>query len=318
MKNFENIDGLHPRFAGFDRLYQTDIYPFLHAQEQARKAKHKQARLIRAVFILCGLASGVLAFLAIRHFLALVVPTGLLVLLGFGFYHYMLKDIKAKTKHHLMQSVSRFLNFEYIEKNFPEPNVHKWYRNGLLPKSDRAHFEDKISGQHKHIKFTLCEAKLEEEHKDSDGDTRWQTVFHGLLIKIIALKPFEAKTVVLRDSGLFNRKKRAGMKRVGFAAAKFEKAFEAYSEDQVLGRAVLSPDLLAEMIDLEDSIKGKKIRMGFIENHIYIALETGEQFEAGDMGKPLTDMTALRDILSMFSVIFRIIETLEKPARRRV
>ena len=126
-------------------------------------------------------------------------------------------------------------------------------------------------------------------------------------------REFMGRTVVLRDAGIFNRKKKKGMKRVGLVDPVFEKIFEAYSTDQVESRYLLTPTFMQRLVDLETSVSGKKIRFGFLEGKLFIAIEAPNQFEAGSMFKPLTDTDRTEKILHEISAIFNVVDGILKP-----
>ena len=306
----------HERFNGFEKFYSDTLQPYLLAREQERKLKYKQATKTAILVGLGGMAVSTLVMLLTKNPIFSLFSLGASGLLAFAIRAKIMENIKRETKQYIMSNICQYLGWTYQAQPEELPNLHQWYRNGLLPHWDRVNFEDEIKGRHKKIDFNLCEAHLEKEDRDSDGHIKWVTVFRGLLLKIPVHKKFYGRTVVLRDAGLFNRKKRAGMKRVGLVSKKFEKIFEAYGTDQVEARTFLTPDFMQKLIDLEADIEGKKIRFGFIEGRLMVAVETGNQFEAGSMSTPLTDRSRIDKILKELSGVMNIVEGLSTQVPR--
>ena len=56
---------------------------------------------------------------------------------------------------------------------------------------------------------------LERKHKDKDGKTHWSTAFRGVLLEIDSGREFLGRTIVLRDAGMFNSKRKGDLKRIG-------------------------------------------------------------------------------------------------------
>ena len=61
----------------------------------------------------------------------------------------------------------------------------------------------------------------------------------------------------------------------------FSKIFEAYGTDQVETRYLLTPTFMQRLVDLEQSVDGKKIRFAFTGGQLLIAVETENRYEAG-------------------------------------
>jgi len=304
-------------FKGFDKFHRDTIHPFLLEKEQdrlARVAKGKKYGFITAcVFVLVSV------FLGMRT--GSLIGAGILSLTGmvagYGISYAMLSKLKGATKQFLMESICEFLGWDFQEDDFDPPNLKLYKTNKLLPGWDRVSFEDQMSGTVNSAEFSFREAHLEKENRDSKGNRTWATVFRGILMEVDFHRKFLGRTVVLRDAGIFNFKKKAGMKKVGLVDPKFEKIFEAYSTDQVESRYLLTPVFIQKLVDLESSVSGKKIRFGFLENKLHIAVEAPNQFEAGSMYKPLTDKARTEKIMNEISAVFDVINGVGKTRPRK-
>ncbi len=305
-----------PEFSGFNTFYDSTIYPYLLEKEQGRIERVDKGK--KYGVITAGSFALLAFFLSYRfhHFPAAGIIALAGIVGGFGVSYAMLSEIRGETKKFLMESICGFLGWDFQEDGFEPPNLKLHKANKLLPSWDRVNFEDKMSGTVNGAEFTFCEAHLEKESRDSKGRQQWSTVFRGILMEVDFHRAFLGRTVVLRDAGIFNFKKKAGMKKVGLASPKFEKIFEAYSTDQVESRYLLTPVFMQKLVDLETSVSGKKIRFGFLEDKLHIAVEAPDQFEAGSMYKPLTDTERTRKIMNEISAVFDVITGVGKDKRR--
>ncbi|WP_427451132.1 DUF3137 domain-containing protein [Litorimonas sp. WD9-15] len=235
-----------------------------------------------------------------------------------GIANRILSSIKADTKINIVGGICRYLGWSFSQTmGFSRP--HAGFDDlGLLPRYHRGDYEDKIEGRAHGANFASYEAHLEKRHGRENGKETWTTAFRGQLLVIVFDQKFMGRTVVLRDKGLFNRKKKGDMKRVGLVDPVFEKIFEAYSTDQVEARYLLTPTFMQRLVDLETSVDGKKIRFGFTGGQLLIAVETVNRYEAGSMFKPLIETARTQKILDEIGAIYDVIDGVMKPAERRV
>ncbi|PHS39960.1 MAG: hypothetical protein COA91_04835 [Robiginitomaculum sp.] len=312
-----NFNETRPEFKGFSKFYEQNIHPFLQKKElqrQEKLAKGKQYGTITAgVIVLIGV------FIALKFgiFLVAAFVGAVGILCGFGVLYGMVSKLRGQTKQILMSNICTFLGWSFQAKDFVEPDLSLWKTNKLLPGWDRVNFEDQMSGTVNGTEFTFCEAHLETRHKDNKGNTTWRTAFRGILFEVGFQREFLGRTVVLRDAGFFNFKKKAGMKRVGLVDPKFEKIFEAYGTDQVEARYLLTPTFMQKLVDLETSVSGKKIRFGFLKDKLHIAVEAPNQFEAGSMFKPLTGSERTEKILTEIGAVLDVINGVRDAKRQR-
>lgn len=305
----------HPSFAGFDRVFQNELFPQLAAKDGRRRQALRHT--VIAGFVIAGLV-------LVAAFLMLQVNTdpALFVFLVFGGVAltgmaglFFQSSIRSDTKSMVVGTVCRHLGWRFTPKIGFAPSLEAYTAHGLLPKTfHKSEFEDEITGSAHGTYFTALEAKLEKKTKDSRGRTKWVTVFRGSIIEMDFEHKFMGKVLVLRDKGWFNKKKMGELKRVGLADPKFEKAFEAYGSDQVESRYLLDPSFMQRLVDLETSVDGKNIRFGFFDGKLYIAVETPNRFEAGSMLKPLTDPARTQKVMDEAAAILNIIDGVMKPA----
>lgn len=196
----------------------------------------------------------------------------------------------------------RFSSFEGSGPPPPTPAYQLLKDAGLLPGHSRRAFEDRIEGERAGAKFALVEAKLDTGGKNS------KTVFQGILIHIEYPQRFSGRTLMAR-SGWWKRGKGAGdLKKVDLISRELDNAFTVYSSDQVEARALLSPDRMERLIALERHFAGGKLRGLFDQGHMTIALEAGNQFEAGSVFKPLVDPRRFSSALAELGLVCDLID----------
>ncbi len=293
-------------FAGLQPFYESSIAPYFAEKEGARAAA------VTNVLILGG-ATVVLAFsiYAFAPFGAANLQVGVLAAVaGFSACGWLLRRARMDITHGLLDRIAGKLGFAY-RGALERPDYYDRFRNlKLLPSHNLEAWEDEVSGAHAKNAFIICEAHLRYRSSGKNRSTR--TVFHGQLFMIDYPKRFLGTTVVLREMGPLNALMKPGreFQRVGLASPAFEKAFEAWSTDQVEARDLLDPIVLERFQELERLFGGKKLRAAFADGKILIAIETGDRLNIGTMFKPLQGPERVETILKEFDVIFDLIDVL--------
>jgi len=312
----------HPELKGFSEYFHAEIFPLLAAQEGQRKEALRKTKLYGA-----GIAMIAVSLTGLGYIMTKNLRLPLFALFGggagmFALYAWLMKSIRGETKDRIVGGICNYVGWTFQAEVVDIPDLELLATYGLLPKGYKAKpegkvawstgkhasFEDQLSGEAHGAQFTSVEAHL--QRKDDDN---MQTVFRGQVMTLTFPRKFLGKTVVLRDKGMFQRKKRGDMKRVGFADPVFEKIFEAYSTDQVESRYLLDPVFMQKLIDLERSVDGKKIRFGFIDGQLLIVVETPNRFEPGSMLQPLTTPERTQKILDEVGAVYDVVDGVMKP-----
>lgn len=295
-------------FAGFDAYFDQSIAPYLAEKESERAAAVINVLILGAATAALSLALAVFGPFGADNIRAAI-------LLGFGgaaLSTWLLNRARADITHGLLDRIVTKLGFSY-RGELDRPDYYGRFRAlKLLPNHNREAWEDEIRGVHAASGFALCEAHL--KYKSSGKNSSTRTVFHGQLFVIDYPKRFLGTTVVLRDRGPLNAlgKPGAEFSRVGLASPEFEKAYEAWSTDQVEARDLLDPIVLERFQELERLYKGKRLRAAFDAGKLLIAIETGDRLNIGTMFAPLHGTGRVETILAEFDAIFDLIEVLIK------
>lgn len=313
------FDTRHAAFDGFSEFFDRDVAPILSERDVVRKTAVRKG-------VLWGVVSFILLFgtgvgIGLNSNLDGVIP-GLIILAGlalpFLIFKLVTQSIRDETKDRIVSSIVGYVGWDFTS-DVSHTNVFEFQQLFLLPKQvDYYDYEDKLSGEAHGARFVSVETHLQVDVRDSDGRQKKKTVFRGQLMTLEFPTKTFGRTIVLRDKGWFQSKKKSDMKRIGLVDPVFEKIFEAYGTDQVEGRVILNPDFMQRMVDLEASVSGKNIRFGFDDDTLFIAVETPDQFEAGSMFKALTSPDRTQKILDEVGAVFDIVDTLlERPMSRR-
>ena len=304
-----------PEFEGFADYYTSRIRPYLAERDGARRrAVQVFVAIIAGVGVLAGLFAALGPIPGANVQLAALGATA-----GFGAASWTLSRARADITHGLLARICEGLGLSYAREIRRPAYFDAFRETKLLPRFDIETWEDEVRGRHAGAAFTLCETHLKKVERRRNRRTT-RTVFHGQLVVIEYPKPFLGVTVVRRDRGLLNRftSPGDGFSRVGLASAEFEKAFEAWSTDQVEARVLLDPLVLERFQALERLFKGKSVRAAFTGGRLVLAIETGDRLNMGSMFRPLDRPARVENILSEFVVIFDLIDVLIRRADRRL
>jgi hypothetical protein len=295
-------------FRGFEAYFDDVIAPYLAEKERDRV--EAVAKSLIAGAAAAALAMAVAAFApfgsANIQFAVIIGCAGV-----FG-AAWIVDRARADITHGLLEKIAGELGFRYSGEMERPPYYDRFRRLKLLPGHNREKWEDEVRGEHAGNPFLLCEAHLKVKSSGKNSSAR--TVFHGQLFVIDYAKRSLGTTVVLRDGGLLNAIMKPGpeFQRVGLASPAFERAFEAWSTDQVEARDLLDPVVLERFQELERLYNGKKLRAAFDDGKLLIAIETGDRFNIGTMFAPINGADRVNAILKEFDVVFDLVDVVLK------
>jgi hypothetical protein len=310
MPTSESLDLARLDDAAFNALWRAKIEPIFQRFETPRldaQAKYKKRLswgLPSAAAV--GMGLGVI----FQDIIVAAIWGGVCAVMAYGFASMPLGAVGKQVKANLLDALATAIGASYQARARPDGVMDRCRALGLTPSADRSTFDDWFHGARHACPFDLFEAHLEEEQRDKDGDTDWVTVFRGQIIRMTFPKKFLGTTVVRRDAGIFSGLMGLGskMERVGVADPTFEKTFDIWSTDQVEARYLVHPVLMQRLLDLERNFEGKRLRCGFQDGEVVIAIEGGDKFEVGDMKKPLTEPAMARAIVDELRTIMLLID----------
>ena len=132
------------------------------------------------------------------------------------------------------------------------PDLERLRRFHVFRHFTAARAADAISGQYRGLQLTILQLQLLRG---------WipprKTVFRGVLIEIELKNRLLGTTAITADAGAFGNLRdelaARNIRRVGLESAAFERDYEVYATDQVMARALLTPDFMERFKALEHS-----------------------------------------------------------------
>ncbi|MGI6409485.1 MAG: DUF3137 domain-containing protein [Gammaproteobacteria bacterium] len=302
--------------------YTTTLKPDLEKTEQQRV---RTLGWVYLAFAVAGLALLPILFLdELQGWLELAAKGGFIA--GAATGGLLLQRLRNQLKQSLVTNVCTYLGMTHTAKPDHYP-LDSFVRAGILPANyQRARLEDKITGCHDGVKFSLCETRLSTTRiKDQNqGTTRTHTLFQGILLQFSFNKSFTGHTRILaktgRISSLLSLEQIEPSQRgepVFLEDPRFNELFTVYSTDQIEARYLLTPGFMERLLELDELLgdtrrgKGSNLYAGFIGGNLLIAIRTTQnRFEGGSLFENVVQFTRVEDLLKEIRLIHATIETL--------
>lgn len=220
----------------------------------------------------------------------------------------------------IKERVVGFLGFSYKERASGFP-LAAFDANDLLPSYTGSSLRDDIEGEVSGVPLRMCDAKL-TVRKGSGKSSRTVTVFRGPLVVSRFPKPCTGRTIVVPDGGgignFFGGLSQSAGERVRLESPDFERAFEAYSSDQVEARYLLTPTMMERLLAFRDRY-GARIRLAFTGGDLLLALDDRRDwFPDPGFFQRLTDPALVQEQAEEVARVAGIVEALKLDARSRI
>ncbi len=187
--------------------------------------------------------------------------------------------------HALRAYLYAVFGWQYHAKSVPPPGLALLRAAGMIDSPTgsvrcNGHIQGTGFGG---INFGLheIEARRDTEIEDPLTPPAVAAGFEGLLIRVVHHTSFLSRTIVMRDMGHKNPVRVEEMKPVRLVSREFEALFEVYSDDQVEGRALLTPDFMERLMAFDRHPQFKNLQIGFVGNAMYAALPSPERVQFG-------------------------------------
>lgn len=295
-------------------------------QEQKAMRSEAQAEAQKRIW----LALLVLGPVVLVAWLALPVPlqaklavTGVVAMLAWAWTRGPVNEARKSVKSGINRAIAESLGLRFTIDSLPGTGFRRAKALGMLPRHDRAKFEDHWSGDIAGHHFELHEAKL-EERRGSGKNRRWVTVFRGAIITMQYGRGIHSRTLLLREGvhrDFFGGRKDSvkldgeRFEPVPVVHPDFEDAFDAWTTDPVEARYLIHPSYVERLIEIEDSFAGKDICALFDgrdeRGDMVIAVRTGNMFESGQMDAGMDEQMVARTI-EQFGTLARLAETMNE------
>lgn len=225
-----------------------------------------------------GIIITLAAFVLFIPVMATLGPLGIFIIVPpfFGGFIYA-ASCGGKVKQMSQKFKDKFLE-EELSKIIPN-STYKMYdgflekevvRSGLLRDQDRFHSEDMIVGEIEGVNFK-CSDVLQEDVNSSKKGSSTTTVFRGRFYEFDFPKHFKSN-VLIEQRALFNFFK--SYKAVEMESVKFNSELQVYADNPIDAFYLLTPHFMERVLYL-DKVYRDKIRFSFIENKLFIAVNSG-------------------------------------------
>jgi len=305
----ETLDLARLTDEGFAALYAGRLEPLLAAREADRRKRVKDFWFHVLLAVPVGIVAACVTWLVARDdgptaFIGLGAAA-ITVAIAAG----PLGALHRAVKIEMLETICGAIGARYRPNAEERPGFDRCLALGLAPNHDRASFEDLFHGEREGCAFDLYEAHLEVRRQGRNGQTSYQSVFRGQIIRIAFPKDFLGVTVVKRDAGVFNALQGGALKRVGLVDPKFERVFEVYSNDQVEARALVHPVFMERLMEIEKAFRGGNVRCAFEGGRLLVLVEGENRFEPGSMFSPLTDPARAKRVVDDIAQVLRLMDT---------
>ena len=181
----------------------------------------------------------------------------------------------------------------------------------IFPQADECVVDDCFLGVYNGVNIRVCEELLTKNIKTSKGEKE-VPVFFGVILELDMNKSFHYHTFVTKDKGILNGFSRKGFERVALEDVAFEKVFEAYSQNQIEARYLLTTAFMERMLKLKELYKGSDIQFSFVNSKVIIAINTNENmFEPCSLFKSNLQEKQVYKVFEQFITIFSVVDTLK-------
>lgn len=289
-----------PATGAFDELFASTLRPLLLPLEQHRRRVGSRALLLSVTLAAVAVAVVVSRLVPIPWPAPLgpgsewVIPAVAAALLGFGIGCLVWAPAyRSAFKHSAIDTIVRAV--EPTLTYDPDGGLSRdtFDDTGLFDRrAERFHSEDYVSGVLGATAFEFCEVLAEyevQEQRDGKTETRFETLFRGLLFSADFNKSFAGWTIVRPDLsqrflGRFAHTLQGwsapeGCELVKLEDPAFERSFCVYASDQVEARYILSPALMARLTSLGARNEGY-VHLAFRGSRVFVAIQKqGRLFE---------------------------------------
>lgn len=180
----------------------------------------------------------------------------------------------------------------------------------IIPTFNQSHSEDSIEFHYKDARIRFFETKLYMVKPKTN-----KNVFSGICIDIKVKNPFVAKVILRKENGAFANwfsSDEKNLKRIKLSDPRFEKQFKAYTDDQMEGHLLLSPDIVEQIANISALVGDKKAECSFINDKLVMMIESNQNmFEPRSMYKTVSFEKEMENILFQMQHIKNIIDLLQ-------
>ena len=232
--------------------------------------------------------------------------------------------VMNKDNNKVIAEYSKAYKGEYVEKYLkevfsdveyhPEAGFSKEYLrkscNAVL--YDRYHSNDYMMGKYKNLNVEFADVHIEDkrEDRDSDGNTRtyYVTMFQGKWMVFDFNKNFKYNLIVSGTSHIMSLQ---GTHHVKMEDENFNKVYSVHAMSDEEAFYILTPHMMNKMRALYHKLGDNGITFGFINNKLYVALNTYKDSFELDLSKGISDEAFKNNVLKDIKEITNFIDDLD-------
>ena len=222
-------------------------------------------------------------------------------------------EYKDSIKTKIFPNILNFLGKFTYTINPKRKDVRQYDFMGFFPRYDRQTNEDNIRGTYNGVKIDLFETVLDRARKSQDGEY-YDEVFRGIIIDLTFNKNLKGTTIIRKDSGLIGNlfhETLPELKDVKLEDPNFNKIFQAYSDDQVEARYVLSVSFMERLKELSEAFGSKAIQCCFYQEKVVFVIPVKKNmFEPGSIYVAENFIDDAKSLLKEVELICKIVNIL--------
>jgi len=167
-------------------------------------------------------------------------------------------------------------------------------------------------------------SELHAEYESGSGkDKSTRTVFKGIFFIADFNKHFRGETVVLPDTaeklfGQFGKMLQSWNKLRGqlikLEDPEFEKYFVVYGDDQIEARYILSPSLMARIVDFREKT-GQKIYLSFVGSMVFVAIPYTRNLFEPRIFQTMLDFSQIQEYFEDLQLAISIVDEMDLNTR---
>ncbi|HWI61608.1 MAG TPA: DUF3137 domain-containing protein [Symbiobacteriaceae bacterium] len=315
--------------APFQEFYQAELLPHLQELEDWRKRVVRQSASAGIVIGIITLIAAMAVLVYAPHPAIALIPVVLGAIVWAILYTRYSKKWIAEFKDNIIGRIVKYVDpgLSYDRKGFIPESVY-WQSTLFLKDPDRYRGEDLVYGKvgATEVKFSEIHSEYRTEHSDGKGRrrTEWHTIFKGIFFVADFNKHFTGTTVVLPDTAekLFGRLGQMfqswNIARTGdlvrLEDVAFEERFVVYSTDQIEARYLLSPSLMARILDFRTRTN-REVYLAFVASNIYVAIANLRDMFEPKVFSSVLDMTLAHQYLDDLTLAVSIVDELNLNTR---